>query len=147
MSYEDRVPFDLFKGKIFKEIKEHHDKIDFIVDENEAYRMFHDQDCCESVFVEDICGDLENLIDSPILVAEEASNNVNVNTIDPDDQLLHDKKAMWEALASPVDDDLSDDSNTWTFYKLATIKGSVTIRWHGTSNGYYAEGVDVEKIV
>lgn len=86
--------------------------------DGETYRMFHEQDCCEEVVIEDICGNLDDLLRSPILIADERT-----------------KKA-----------EEGYDSITWTFYELATVKGSVTIRWHGTSNGYYSEAVSFEKV-
>lgn len=81
---------------------------------DEHYRLYHARDCCESVQLEEIHGDVSDLIGSPILLAEEVSN----------------------ADGPPPE---YPDSYTWTFYKLATTKGHVTLRWLGESNGYYGE--------
>lgn len=99
------------------------DEVTFICSDGTKYRMFHDQDCCESVRIEDINGDISDLIGSPILQAEESTNS--------DDTLGR--------IEYP-------DSFTWTFYILATIKGYVTIRWLGESNGYYSESVELEEL-
>jgi len=80
--------------------------------------MYHDQDCCENVRLEDIIGDLTDLVGSPILSATEETNRGN------------------EPRAG-------EDSWTWTFYTFRTIKGTVTLRWIGESNGYYSEEVDI----
>jgi len=105
------------------------------------YLMHHKQDCCESVVVEDITGDLVDLIGTPILKAEEVSNDNfekafnDSFTLKKGDYSKKDKDGMYEP-----------ESCTWTFYKLATINGYVDIRWYGESNGYYSEGVDFKLI-
>ena len=98
------------------------ERIEFVTTDGETYVMQHIQDCCESVSVDDINGDYLDLIDTPILEAEERSNDEGVRDAE------------------------YDESFTWTFYYIATIKGSVLIKWYGTSNGYYSEGVDFCKM-
>jgi len=73
----------------------------------------------------DVIGNLEDLIGTPIVMAEEVSSEEN-----------------------PVGVEIPEyqDSFTWTFYKLATIKGYVTIRWYGESNGYYSEEVSFGEV-
>jgi hypothetical protein len=112
-------------GKTLTEIKNNGDELIFIVDDGTTYKMYHEQDCCESVYIEDINGDLDDLIGTPILLAEEVSNYEPVSEEDKQKTKNADE---W-------------GSCTWSFYKLATIRGYVDIRWFGESNGYYSESV------
>ena len=95
------------------------DRLIFTTRCGKRYEMYHSQDCCESVNIEDICGDLEDLLDTPVFLAEEVSN---------------------------FKEGGGCGSETWTFYKIVTAKGGVTIRWYGTSNGYYSEEVNFTEI-
>jgi hypothetical protein len=116
-------------GKTFFKIDKTHDEIHFYCTDGYLYKMLHHDDCCECVTIDDICGDLEDLIGTPILKAEVVSN-------DGKDSNIHPSLYMRSK---------DDESSTWTFYKFATIKGYVDIRWYGVSNGYYSEGVDFER--
>jgi hypothetical protein len=110
---------DLLMGKILSKI-ENKDKEEllFHTADGDVYKMYHDQNCCESVEIEEIIGDLKDLIGSPITMAEE---------------VISEGENDW-------------GSQTWTFYKFATNKGYVTIRWLGESNGYYSESVDFTQV-
>lgn len=102
----------------------------FITENDGQYLMFHDQSCCEKVWLEDISGDLNDLVGMPILKASEDTNSFSDFEHDVD--------------MPPLED--NHHSYTWTFYNLATIKGTVTLRWYGTSNGYYSEAVNFIKV-
>ena len=118
------VGFEDLKGMTFASVVkvegDDGDKLVFTTDTGDVYEQYHSQDCCESVYIESIVGDLQDLVGSEILLAEE--------TISESDQ----------------NEDLYG-STTWSFYKLATIKGYVDIRWCGSSNGYYSETVSLVK--
>lgn len=123
MSKYDDVQFSDLVGKTLTSVEVSDDKeeITWKTSDGEAYLMFHQQECCESVSVEDISGDLDDLIGTPVLMAEESTNDEGPNKE-------------------------SDESATWTFYRVSTIKGTVVIRWYGTSNGYYSERVDFDNM-
>lgn len=88
----------------------------FHAEDGRKFVFYHEQDCCERVWIEDIVGDLTDLI-GVISEAEEISKN---KVVDEDDY----------------------GSTTWTFYRFSAAgKGTVTVRWCGTSNGYYSERV------
>lgn len=100
------------------------DMIIFCAEDGTNYYMFHHQDCCEYVTVEDICGDLEDLVGSRIRVAECVVSRNRV----PD---------------GVTERTYYNDLYQYTFYKLDTFKGGVTIRWFGSSNGYYSVSVRI----
>ncbi len=117
----------------------------FHCETGEVYHMLHHTDCCEYVSIEDICGDLEDLIGSPILVAEEASAEDD-DTSEDHEPLVKQEIMKGVLLDKQIMQEQDDASATWTFYKLDTLKGGVVIRWCGSSNGYYSEEVNFEKV-
>lgn len=59
-------------GKTLSSVKNlENERIVFETTEGKQFELYHDQDCCELVTVEDIFGDLNDLVGEPILVAEE----------------------------------------------------------------------------
>lgn len=119
----NEVPFGTLVGLVLTKVERFGDeRIEFESADGRVFIMHHYQNCCECVEIEDIVGDLQDLIGESILLAEA----VDGETAQP---------AGWQ----PGE---YDDSFTWTFYKLATRKGYVDIRWFGSSNGYYSEAVD-----
>lgn len=113
--------FNEWIGKTIFEVSiqqetEYNDEAWFYFKNGDIWKMYHAQDCCESVFIEEIIGDTNDLLSSPLVEAEEVSQRHCGGY---------------------------EDSTTWTFYKFRTEKGSVNIRWKGMSNGYYSESVDM----
>ena len=105
-------------GKVFTSVT----KTDYALcfeNATEKYRFEHRQECCEEVQIEDVVGDLQDLVGNPITFAEKSSN-----------------------VEDPGPKDKYDDY-VWTYYKFATVKGWVDVRWYGSSNGYYSMGVDL----
>lgn len=113
----DMVNFSDLIGKqltsIVRSEVDGNDALTFTCDDGSVYQMTHSQNCCESVSIEDICGDLDTLTLAPIMKAEETSNGSET--------------------------DWGDEQ--WTFYHIGTMYRTVTIRWYGSSNGYYSTSV------
>jgi hypothetical protein len=113
--------FDDLLGRVVSHYDCKQDELVLHFGEKQRVRLYHEQDCCESVWIEDICGDLDDLIGSPLIEAEVVIRE----RVDLEPERPHS----------------ADESFTWTFYKFGTRRGSVTVRWFGTSNGYYSESV------
>lgn len=94
-------------------------EIRFYRDDGKVVKMLHHQDCCESVEIVDISGDL-NMLTGLVVEAEVVTDD----TYNPDLPNVY-----------------YDLDFQWTFYKIATVNEFVCIRWLGTSNGYY--GIEV----
>jgi hypothetical protein len=115
--------FNELVGRTLYKVTADGDEMILYLSDTNYVRFYHQQDCCESVYIEDICGDLNDLVGEPLLIAEEVSN-----------------------VGYEEENQGYDESHTWTFYKFATRKGYVDVRWYGSSNGYYSESVDVEVV-
>jgi hypothetical protein len=100
--------------------KEGSEKLKFSMRDGSVFRFWYEHDRCASCSIVEVIGDLNDLVGEPLLEAEVISRKDH---------------------PEPVD----EESFTWTFYKFRTSKGAVTVRWLGTSNGYYSESVSFEQ--
>lgn len=103
------------------------DEVHFYTDDGKHYALYHYQDCCESVSIEDIAGEWDDLTKGPIRVAEVVQSS-DVGFTEP-------PPGEW------------DDAREWTFYRLATERGFVVLRWYGSSNGYYSTEVSFIEVL
>lgn len=115
---------DLVGRRLYKVEQIRDDELRFYATDDNYIILHHLQDCCESVHIEDVCGDLQDL-EGCLITQAEAVDGETPAHFDPS----------------------REESYTWTFYCFQSTKGSVTVRWFGSSNGYYSEGVDVTAII
>lgn len=122
--------FNKMLGQMMTEVSvnSNNDELKFTSSNGKVCKFLHYQNCCESVGIEDICGDLNDLVGFPLLIAEEVDSLENFNKS-----------------RSVPEDSYYNNNGTWTFYKFATNKGSMTVRRLGVSNGYYSESVSYEE--
>jgi hypothetical protein len=129
LTWNDEVKPDALIGHTFNRVyrweNDPTDTISFRSD-SATFHLYHYQECYECVSIEDICGDLSDLENSPIIRCEIRTNIGEA----PQGYETHEFTGE------------NDNSGTWTFIEIATNKGSVTIRFFGTSNGYYSETAD-----
>ena len=113
------------KGKTLLYVNAEGDGLTFITDDYTMYSLCGDDgypnDC--EVWIESIVGDLHDLVGYPLLIAQEVESVDNYKL-----DMSLEKNAKH-----------ADYNQTWTFYKFATIKGYVDVRFCGESNGYYSE--------
>jgi hypothetical protein len=120
----DEINYHLGKGiKKVVGLKQNSGEVMFICKDNYVVKMYHEQDCCESVYLDS---------------ADSIDNNDDIYTdcnwciMEIVDNVNRGGKREWT------------ESFTWTFYKMKTNKGYDTLRWYGESNGYYSEKVDLK---
>ena len=97
-------------------LEQYVEEVIFTCESGKIVRMYHPQECCESVSLADFCGNASDIVGSTVTSAEERTNQQSAKY----------------------------GSETWTFYNIQTFKGSLWLRWCGESNGYYSESVYIE---
>lgn len=122
-AYDWQVPLSELVGKTIVRLEQVNDwsELRFFCSDGTVYALFHIRECCETVYLEDVNGELSWLLDTPILMADEAEEETGT-------------------------EEEYGTRYRWTFYRFATRKGYVDLRFLGLSNGYYSEKMDFIRI-
>lgn len=118
------ITYDKLIGEVFTDVSGKRQDEEFILTNDNFYvAIYVPDDCCNQGWLEDVDGDIKDLLESPITMFEEVGSRER--------DIGYDSENHYQ------------DSCTWTYYKIGSEKGSVTLRFVGTSNGYYCERADV----
>ncbi|WP_417737245.1 hypothetical protein [Rosistilla oblonga] len=98
---------------------EKNNEIMLTTESGKVIKIFHDQDCCETVAIEDAEGEWHKLFG----------------------------KVLVEASRDEKQSECDYGSKTETTLKFRVDGATVISRWIGESNGYYSESVDIEEVV
>lgn len=96
------------------------------LDDGTTITMYHPQECCEHVRIDDT-GDAtaEDLVGGLLVEFYETSSP------NGDEEEESESDSGWGMVQQ------------WTYYNIRTTKGDCNLRWLGESNGYYSTGVTV----
>lgn len=101
-------------------------------DEKRVARFYHEQDCCEEVYIyqtniDESCHG-KTIVSIVELIGDEYATKNEQQTV------IHDKE---KHKTVPY------ECETWTRYEIELDDGSkMFMLWHGVSNGYYSESVN-----
>ena len=115
-------------GAVVTEVSDKNALLTLYCRDGRVFRFIHHQDCCESVYLES---------QTPKRVKSVLAGYKIVQA----ESVSSDKVGITDDEMNTAD----DESYTWTFYKIASTRGYLTLRFYGSSNGYYSESVDFEK--
>lgn len=114
---------DSLVGEVLSYVDIADDEIMLTTESGRRFKIFHYQDCCESVYIESTEGAWAQLIGKPIIAATHESED-----------------------GSEYNGEYRYDSCTKTKITFKVNDATVISRWIGTSNGYYSEEVSIEEI-
>lgn len=117
LQYENAKVIEDIIGKRIMDCWHSEDEFQLLFNDGKVLRLWHYQDCCETVELTDIDGDIGDLIGGTCNEAEVVNSG------------------EFEAQHKTMQ---------WTYYKFGTEKGSISLRWYGASNGYYSVDVNHE---
>ena len=115
---DDHLGLGVLVGQNLSSVKEAGEAVVFTLTDGRRYKLYHESDCCESVDLEEVDGNLTDLhgLVTVAMSEEEAGESTH------------------------------DDSCTITTIRIATETATVTMTWRGESNGYYRETPTFEEM-
>jgi hypothetical protein len=115
---KDMDKFKDLVGRKIKSISVHPYEVHFELDKGERYRLYHSQDCCETVGVNGVFGDISSIVGGDVTQAIEEVFSDH----DPEGYVREEKEYR-------------DYSYTWSIFKLVTTYGKLEIRFWGNPTG------------